>query len=201
MFLIGITGPTGAGKTTALRELEKLGGCVLDADAVYHSLLEGDPGLQQAIQDRFGGMKGEDGRFDRKRLGAIVFRDPQAMADLNRITRPYIVSELNRRLDEARAGGCPAAAVDAIGLWESGIAQLCDVTLAIVAPSELRVARIMAREGISEDYARARVRAQKPDEYYTSRCDYTLVNDGESSQRFGEKARALFESILNGDIQ
>ena len=69
MTVIGITGPTGAGKTTALRELEKLGGCVLDTDALYHELLESDTALQRELRERFGDMTGEDGRFDRKKLG------------------------------------------------------------------------------------------------------------------------------------
>ena len=86
MTVIGITGPTGAGKTTALRELEKLGGCVLDTDALYHELLESDTALQHELRERFGDMTGEDGRFDRKKLGKVVFHSKAALEDLDRMT-------------------------------------------------------------------------------------------------------------------
>lgn len=83
MVLIGITGPTGAGKTTLLREVEALGGAVIDCDAVYHELLEHDPILQHELERRFGPLRGENGSIDRKRLGAIVFGDPEKLAQLN----------------------------------------------------------------------------------------------------------------------
>ena len=103
MKVIGITGPTGAGKTTALREIEKLGGCVLDADAVYHQLLEHDPALQGELEARFGPLRDKAGQIDRKKLGNVVFRDPAALADLNAIAHRYVGRELDRRLAEAEA--------------------------------------------------------------------------------------------------
>lgn len=201
MTIIGITGPTGAGKTTALHELEKLGGCVLDADAVYHRLLEHNDALRQELEARFGPMADEAGRFDRKKLGAVVFHDEKALADLNAIAHRYVVDAIKTKLARAEGEGRPAAAIDAIALFESGLADLCRVTLAITAPPEIRVRRIMAREGISEDYARARVSAQKSDAFYTEKCRYTLVNDCASPEEFGARARSLFESILNKGIE
>ena len=190
MIVIGITGPTGAGKTTALNQLEALGGCVLDADAVYHQLLEEDGGLRHALEGRFGPLTGADGRFDRKKLGGVVFHDQAAMADLNAIAAPYIDRALKTRL-AAEQEGRPAAAIDAIAL-----ADLCDATLAVTAPAEVRVGRIMAREGIPEEYARARVAAQQSDAFYRDACGYTLVNDCATAEEFGAKARALLERIL-----
>ncbi len=195
MIVIGITGPTGAGKTTALNQLEALGGCVLDADAVYHQLLEEDGGLRHALEGRFGPLTGADGRFDRKKLGGVVFHDQAAMADLNAIAAPYIDRALKTRL-AAEQEGRPAAAIDAIRLIESGLAELCDATLAVTAPAEVRVGRIMAREGIPEEYARARVAAQQSDAFYRDACGYTLVNDCATAEEFGAKARALLERIL-----
>ena len=186
MIVIGITGPTGAGKTTALNQLEALGGCVLDADAVYHQLLEEDDGLRHALESRFGPLTGADGRFDRKKLGGVVFHD-QA---------PYIDRALKTRLAAAEQEGSPAAAIDAIRLIENGLADLCDATLAVTAPAEVRVGRIMAREGIPEEYARARVAAQHSDAFYRDACGYTLVNDCATAEEFGAKARALLERIL-----
>ena len=97
----------------------------------------------------------------------------------------------------AEEQGRPAAAVDAIALFESGLAELCGTTLAITAPAGVRVERIMAREGISREYAQSRVDAQNPEEFYTSRCTYALRNDCASAQEFGARARELFERILS----
>lgn len=201
MTIIGITGPTGAGKTTALGEIQRLGGQVLDADAVYHQLLERNIALQDELEARFGPLRDDMGRVDRKKLGAVVFRDPAALEDLNNIAHRYVGEELDRRLAQAEAEGCPLAAIDAIALLESGAGERCRATVAVLAPPEDRVRRIMAREGIPEDYAWSRVRAQKPDDYFRSHCDYTLVNDCAGPEEFAARARALFESILQDDIQ
>jgi len=200
MIILGITGPTGAGKTTALREVERLGGRVLDADEIYHERLESDPALRAELEARFGPLAGPDGSFDRKKLGNIVFRDGKALEALNAIARRYMGAELRRRLRKAEEEGCPLAAIDAIGLLESGIADLCDATLAVTAPPEVRIERIMAREGISEEYARARVKAQREDSFFTQQCGYTLVNDCAGPEEFGGKARALLQEILDKEL-
>ena len=198
MIIIGITGPTGAGKTTALNELEKLGGAIIDADAVYHELLASDLALRQALEDRFGPLTDGLGHFDRKKLGTIVFADPAAMADLNAVANRYITAAIRARLEQAERAGRPAAAIDAIRLFESGMADLCDATLAITAPPEVRIRRIMAREGIPEDYARKRVSAQKGEDFFRSHCDYILENDeGDTPETFRLRARALFAGLLN----
>ena len=196
MIVIGITGPTGAGKTTALNQLEALGGCVLDADAVYHQLLEEDGGLRHALEGRFGPLTGADGSFDRKKLGGVVFHDRAAMADLNAIVTPYIDRALKTRLAAAEQEGRPAAAIDAIRLIENGLADLCDATLAVTAPAEVRVGRIMAREGISEDYAWARVRAQRPDQFFAEGCAHILYNDCGTAEEFSRKAEEFLKEIV-----
>ena len=196
MIIIGITGPTGAGKTTALGEVEKLGGAVIDCDAVYHDLLESDKALQDRLEQEFGDIRDDSGAVDRKKLGAIVFGDPEKLERLNAIAQRATVDRTRLLLEECRAKGMPLAAVDAIGLLESGMGELCHATVAVVAPPEARVARIMAREGISQDYAWSRVRAQKPDSYFTGGCGYTLNNDCATGAEFAARARALLESIL-----
>lgn len=197
MTVIGITGPTGSGKTTALNELKKTGGCVLDADAVYHELLECDSALRSGLEERFGPLTRGDGSFDRKKLGGIVFHDPAALDDLNSIAHGRIVLELGRRLWLAKKEGVQLAAIDAIALFESGASELCHVTLAIIAPPEVRVRRIMAREGISQDYAWARVKAQKPDEYFSRHCDYTLINDSCTAEEFSKEVREFLKEVLS----
>lgn len=196
MIVIGITGPTGAGKTTVLGVLRDMGGAVADCDAVYHELLRASAPLREELRARFGeSIFDETGDLRRKELGAIVFEEPAALADLNAITHRHIVAELRRLIAQAEAEGRPAIALDAIALLESGAGALCDTTLAVTAPEELRVRRIMAREGISEDYARARIAAQKPSAWFEERCSHTLRNDGDR-ESLEEQARALFESIL-----
>lgn len=196
MMVLGITGPTGAGKTTALKELTQLGGVLIDADAVYHQMLKSDFALRKELEERFGSMTREDGEFDRKKLGSIVFQDADALNDLNRIAHKHIVHAIQGQLTQAEESGARLVAVDAIALFESGLADLCDATVAIVAPPETRIRRIMAREGISEEYARMRVAAQREDSFFTSQCGYTLENNCQTREEFAQKAKELFTSLL-----
>lgn len=191
--VVGITGGTGAGKTTLLRALERRGACVLDCDALYHEMLQSDFALQSALQQAF--PAAFDDGFDRKKLGALVFSDPDALARLDRITREHIPRAVARRIGENDA---KLVVIDAIKLHESGLAALCDVTVAVTAPRELRVRRIMLRDGIGEDYARARIAAQKPDGFYTERSDMTFVNDGADTNVSGlPQAEAFADKIIN----
>ena len=197
MIVIGVTGPTGAGKTTVLGVLKELGGAVADCDAVYHDLLRTSRPMRDELRARFGAEIFDENRgLRRKELGAIVFRDQTALADLNAITHRHVVAELERQIAQAEAEGRPAAALDAIALLESGAGRLCGVTVAVTAPEDVRVRRIMAREGISEEYARARVAAQKPSVWFEERCTYTLCNDG-TRDEFEAKARSLLQFILD----
>ena len=194
--VIGITGPTGAGKTTALNALVGLGGHIIDADAVYHTLTREDPALRKELIDRFGPVY-EGNELDRKKLGRLVFQDAAALQDLNDITHRYVGQEIRRQIQKACAQGLPAVGLDAIALVESGLEALCHSTVAIVAPEDLRVKRIMAREGISEEYARLRVAAQKPNTWFSSRCTHTLENTAEDSiESFAKRAEALFRGLV-----
>ena len=172
-MIIGITGGTGCGKTTLLKEIEARGGLVLDCDRVYQELLTRDDSLLKAIEGRFPGVV-EEGTLQRKKLGAIVFSDSQALEALNAITHGAVKAEVVRRLETAQA----LAAIDAIALFEGGLAELCHVTVAVTAPEEQRVARLMIRDGISEEYAHNRIRAQKDSDWFSERCDYTLEISG-----------------------
>ena len=173
-MIIGITGGTGSGKTTLLNLIRDCGSTVLDCDAIYHELLLSDKEMLSSIEDRFPGTV-EAGILNRKKLGSIVFSDPDALLDLNGITHSAVKREVLRRLEENR----PLVAIDAIGLFEGGLAELCDVTVAVTAPEELRIRRLMQRDGITEDYARSRIRAQHKDDWFRERCTYMLENSGE----------------------
>ena len=189
-MILGITGGTGCGKTTLLKEIEARGGLVLDCDAVYHELLTRDDALLSAIEARFPGVV-EDGQLQRKKLGTIVFADEQALLDLNAITHGAIQAEIVRRLSENPA----LAAIDAIALFEGGLAQLCDTTVAVCAPEEDRVQRLMERDHISREYARSRIRAQKSEAWFRSVCDHTLYNDGTRAE-FEEKCSEFLDELV-----
>ncbi len=198
MRIIGITGPSGGGKTTALRALRALGVRIIDCDAVYHELLRTSDGMLREIQDRFHGVV-TDGVLDRKALGKIVFADADALSDLNKITHRYVDIEVSRLLDGWRREGAAAAAIDAIALVESGLSKRCDLVVCVTAPEEVRIRRIMARDRVSEDYARLRVGAQQKDSFYKAHCDHILVSDCGTSEEFEEKCRAFFARILGGN--
>lgn len=198
MKVIGITGPTGAGKTTALNVLKSMGAYIIDADAVYHSLTLHSTAMRTALYSRFGDVFDGYGALDRKKLGAVVFQDANALAELNAITHQYVGNEIDRQLRKAEADGRPAAAIDAIALLESGNGKKCDVIVGVIAPEELRIRRIMAREGISEAYARMRVAAQKGEDYFRKNCTYILESREEDTlETFGVRALALFKDIIN----
>ncbi len=186
-MIIGITGGTGCGKTTLLNVIAEVGGLILDCDAIYHDLLTTDPGLLAAIEARFPSTV-EDGALQRKKLGAIVFSDEQALQDLNAITHGAVKAAVLGRLEEKP----DLAAIDAIGLFEGGLAELCDVTVAVTAPEEDRVRRLMARDGISESYARSRIRAQHGEDWFRQRCGFILENNS-TQQAFHHKCLAFLQ--------
>ena len=187
-MIIGITGGTGSGKTTALDAIRQLGGLVIDCDAVYHELLKTDSNMLSAIEERFPGTV-ENGTLQRKKLGSQVFSDPQALEDLNRITSQAITA----RVADLLKGNPKLAAIDAIRLFESGLSRLCDLTVAVVAPEEVRIQRLMERDQVTREYAVSRISAQKPIEFYKKHCDYVLENSG-TYEEFQNKCLAFFRN-------
>lgn len=197
MRVLGITGPTGSGKTTLLREVEKLGGMVIDCDAVYHEMLKSDIPLQNALEKEFGPLRNETGAIDRKKLGTIVFSNPDRLEQLNSIAWSIVTDRVREILEEFRRQGRTLTAIDAIALLESPLNELCQLKIAVLAPQDIRVKRIIAREGISEDYAWARVKAQQPDEYFIQNCDHTLFNNYSSMEEFVHIAQKFLKEVLS----
>ena len=188
-MILGITGGTGCGKTTLLNLIKDMGGMVLDCDEIYHQLLKTDPPLLTAIENRVPGtVNGRE--LDRKKLGALVFSDENALLDLNRITHTAVKQEVLRRLAEKPK----LAAIDAIGLFEGKLADLCDITVAVTAPTDDRVKRLMVRDGISENYAKKRIAAQHESDWFRQRCDYTLENR-EAIDTFKAECLAFLETL------
>lgn len=188
-MILGITGGTGCGKTTLLNIIAEMGGLILDCDAIYHELLVSDKKLLEAIEDRFPGTV-ESGALQRKKLGAIVFSDEKALLDLNQITHSAVKQEVLRRLE------CQPklAAIDAIALFEGGLAELCDMTVAVTAPEDTRVARLMKRDGITEEYARSRIAAQHKEAWFREHCDYVLENS-DTEIHFHKKCLAFLQKL------
>ena len=188
-MILGITGGTGCGKTTLLACIREAGGVVMDCDAIYHELLRTDTAMLSAIEARFPGTV-EDGGRNLKKLGALVYRNPKALADLNAITHACV----RREVETVLAQRPKLAAIDAIALFESGLDSLCDVTVAVTAPMEERVRRLMARDSIPESYARSRIAAQHEENWFREKCTCTLENNGTQPQ-FKEKCLAFLRNL------
>ena len=192
--VLGLTGGTGAGKSSALRAVESLGGQVIDCDQLYHEMLETCEPLRDDIGASFPGAFDADGQLDRRKLGQEVFSHKDRLEQLNSIIFRHLVPEVRRRLASSENR---LFAIDAINLLEGGLDQLCDRTVAVTSPLELRVRRIMARDSIPEQYARLRISAQQPDEYYRSKCDCELNNAADTAAAFELEAREFFRRLID----
>ena len=195
MKVIGVTGGTGTGKTTAMNTLKKFGVFCLDADVVYHELLKTcEPMVQELYENYPDAVK--DGELDRKVLGEIVFNDKVKLAQLNKVTHKYIGDEIEKQLAKAKKDGFKFAAIDGVEIIESGIADMCDTLVAITAPIKERIMRIMDREGISLGYAAMRIASQKPDTYYAEKCDIVIHNDFSDAESFENHCTDIFKNLL-----
>ncbi len=192
--IVGVTGGSGCGKTTALQALEELGALVIDADAEYHKLCAENMDMLAEINARFPDVV-QEGVLQRKKLGAIVFSDPAALAALQEITDRYVSARLNELMAQHAAFGGKIAAVDAIDIIGTPLEKILTATVGITAPVELRVQRLMARESIGRDYALLRIGAQKPDSFFRAHCTATVENNG-TKEEFREKCLKTFRELL-----
>lgn len=191
-LVIGITGATGAGKTTLLRALAKRGAYIIDCDAFYYERLRDDAALRADLDAAFPGVLRADGVLDRTKLSGIVFGDARRLAELDRIVYTHLPRAVARAVERS---GAELVGIDAIKLCESGLGALCDATVAVTAPLAARIRRIMARDGISEERAAARIRAQKDDAAFRAACGSVFVNDAGSAAE-AERAAEEFISQL-----
>jgi dephospho-CoA kinase len=185
MMVIGLTGPTGAGKgAVSALFLEAYGIPSIDTDRVYHELLIPPSECLDELVGAFGKeILNAEGYLDRPTLSKIVFSDPtrEKQLLLNRITHKYVLSRTSDMIDRYRCDEISAVLVDAPLLYESGFDGKCDAVIAVLAPVEVRKQRIMARDGLSEERADARLNMQKTDDFYTSRARYVIINDNDLS--------------------
>jgi dephospho-CoA kinase len=174
---IGLTGPIASGKSTVAEWLRQRGAEVIDADRVYRSLLQPGSELWQQVVDRFGpAIVGSDGEVDRAALGRVVFADPDALADLDRITHPAVVAEVRTRIDRSSA---PLIVVEAVKLVQSGLASDVDALWFVSADPETRLRRLMSRSGMDEASARARIAAAPDTVPEGADIDATIDNSGD----------------------
>ncbi len=195
MKILGLTGGSGTGKSAACTAFARLGCGVIDADATYRTLCDTCEPMLKEIQNVFGDVFSTEGKLDRKKLGAIVFADAQKLQQLNAITHPYIRQAARDAFAAYSKRGCLLCIYDAPVLFEGQMETLCDKTCAVLAARNTRIARIVARDAITEEYAALRIDAQKDDAFYRERCDYVVQNDADLDTLYTQ-VRKIYEDMV-----
>lgn len=195
MKILGLTGGSGTGKSAACTAFARLGCGIIDADATYRTLCDTCEPMLKEIQNIFGDVFSTDGKLDRKKLGAIVFADAQKLQQLNAITHPYIRQAARDAFAAYSKRGCLLCIYDAPVLFEGQMETLCDKTCAVLAARNTRIARIVARDAITEEYAALRIDAQKDDAFYRERCDYVVQNDADLDTLYTQ-VRKIYEDMV-----
>ena len=193
--IVGITGPSGSGKSLLCKYITEAGIPCINADEVYHSMLTPPSRCLDAIAKEFGGgVILSDGSLDRAARASAVFGDTEKLDLLNKTVLPLVIAEIKELISGLEEASHTAVAVDAPTLVESGFHRECDLVVSVIAPPDKRIERIRARDGISDEKASLRISAQKDDDFYTSASDVTLINDTDDSI-FAREASSLIERI------
>lgn len=175
-FIIGLTGNIATGKSTVRHLLEKQGAYVIDADALSHrAIAKGSPGFQPVLNLFGRWVLGSDGEIDRRRVGRIVFNDPQALRQLESIIHPIVHQGIDWLISQTAQ---PVVAVEAIKLFESSLAGMCDAFWVVTVPPEVQLDRLMKKRGLSAEDARLRLDAQAPQQEKIDRADVVIDNSG-----------------------
>lgn len=199
--VIGLTGQTGAGKSTVRKLLKAKGAAVIDADSVAHEVADNSLSCLTDIVEHFSCMVlDEKGKLNRRALGRIVFSDRKKLALLNKIMFPYIVSAIKGQVTAYEQAGAQIIVIDGATLIESGCAKMCSVLVSVTANEETRLTRIIHRDGISKRDAVRRVSAQNPEEFYIKASDYVIKNNGTPGdlERAAEKVLDEIERDKSG---
>ena len=177
MKIIGLTGLTGAGKSTVAQKLMAYGCYHIDADKVAREVINNNENVKNKLKERFGDdVINSDGTTNRPLLASRAFANEESTNALNEITHPAVTEEIKSIIKDMEEIGYRGVIIDAIALFESGEDALCDFTVAVVAPKEIRLERIMKRDSITEEKALERINAQKDESFFTSRADFVLWN-------------------------
>ena len=189
-FVIGLTGPTGAGKSSVTTVAEELGFKVVDCDKLARKAVERGSAGHGALMLAFGTeILNREGEINRKKLAEIAFSTPENTELLNKTILPYIMMLVLEEID------CDKVLLDAPTLFESGADNLCDEVIAVISDEKTRLDRIMARDNIDEEAALLRIKAGKPDEFYIEKTDNIVYNDCELSV-FNLKIQKLITKLL-----
>lgn len=184
MKILGLCGGSGSGKGTVANIFSYRGIPSIDTDAVYHSLISGFSVCVRELADSFGeDILTADGAVDRRRLAKIVFFDESGsnQRKLNAITHKHVIDKVKEMLPEFEREGVTAVLIDAPMLFESGLDKICNRVIAVVADKNVRIARIIIRDGITYEDAEKRLASQTPDAELASKCDYVIENNGDIS--------------------
>ena len=177
MKIIGITGGTGAGKSSVCDEFKKNGAQIIDADAIARQIVQkGQPAIDEIVAEFGDDVINENGELNRKKTAGIVFSDSKKLDLLNKITHKYIFAEMQKQIDECTA---KILVLDVPLLFQSDFPFKCDLTVAVVADRDKRIGRIIARDGISRAMAEERVLNQMSDEEYRELADIYFENNGD----------------------
>ena len=194
-LIVGLTGPSGGGKSTAAEMLRTLHFCVIDCDSLSREAVRQGGECLKQLTERFGGeILLADGSLDRRRLGNICFSEPESKRALDDITHPHILRLLFERIRHEAENGADAVIVEAAALYESGLDRSCDRIALVRASRELLVNRIMQRDGLSAEAAAARLDAQTDARLLAERADYIIENDGSTAEL--EKAVNKFADTI-----
>lgn len=192
-IVIGLTGPTGAGKSSVAKELAALGCAVVDCDRIARQVTDSCVPCLQSLAEEFGSDILQEGVLDRKLLASRAFASPEKTRKLNELTHPWILGETKAQIQAALDAGKPFVVVDAPLLFEAGVDALCDEIVAVTVPFEKRLQRIMKRDHISEELARARMTAQHPESWYEERAGKVI-----SGRLDDETLRSELKAYLGG---
>ena len=177
MKIIGLTGLTGAGKSTVAQKLMAYGCYHIDADKVAKDVINNSEDVKNKLKERFGDdVVNPDGTTNRPLLASRAFANEENINALNEITHPAVTKEIQSIIKDMSEIGYRGVIIDAIALFESGEDKLCDFTVAVIAPQEIRLERIMKRDNITEEKALLRINAQKDESFFTKRADFVLWN-------------------------
>jgi dephospho-CoA kinase len=196
LFILGLVGRAGSGKSTVAQALAEDGARLIEADRIGHQVTDGDPDVRQALTAEYGAdVYSPDGTLDRRRVAARVFADREARRRLDRLVHPKILERIWENFNQLRLGGFRGVVVvDAALMLDWGLERSCDAILAVVAPEAEQVARLVRARGWTEDEARARLAVQRSNEEFSALADATLDNRGDAAA-LAREARRLVERM------
>ncbi len=193
--VIGLTGQSGAGKTTVCRVFEENGFAIINADKIARQIMEkGMPCLDELVECFGVGILKEDGTLNRQKLADIVFSDKEKLKQLNAISYPYITSEILNKIKKLSEEECKFVHLNAPTLFESRADDFCNLIISVTATEKNRTARIAERDGINSEHIKKRISSQHTERFFINHSDYIIKNN-KSIDELIEKAKEVAEII------